>query len=62
MSGLIVTEYVAPPIPLRDWDWLAYVEGADDEGDLGLTGYGPTSDAAYRDLAEKLALAYLEAV
>lgn len=57
-SSLIVTQYVAPPVPTREWDWMAHVDG-DDEG-LGPTGRGPTECEALRDLCEQLALMVYE--
>ena len=52
----IRTEYVYPPIPLRQFDWAAY----DDDTYCGcgechsLVGYGPTEQAAIDDLNEQL--------
>lgn len=48
----IVTQYVCPPIPTRQFDWMAHIE--DDEG-TGPTGRGPTEAEALRDLCEQLA-------
>ena len=47
----IVTEYVAPPVPTSLWDWMAYVEGGDEE----TVGRGPTETEALRDLCAQLA-------
>lgn len=47
----IVTVYVYPPIPVRDMDWMAYIEG-DEEGP---TGRGETEADALLDLAGQLA-------
>ena len=47
----IKTEYVYPPIPIRDWDWCAYFDG-DEEG--GPVGWGKTKDEALADLAAKI--------
>lgn len=44
----IITNNVYPPIPIRQFDWVAYYDG-DDE--LGEYGYGPTEQAAIADLA-----------
>jgi len=45
---LIVTDYVYPPIPSRQYDWVAYYDG--DEGYP--TGYGPTEALAIQDLTD----------
>ena len=58
MKSLIVTEYVRPPVPTTDYDWMAYIDG--DEGD-GPTGRGPTEVEALRDLCEQLAIQVMEA-
>lgn len=49
--GAIVTEYVAPPVPTRQWDWVAYINGDEESG---LNGRGPTECEALRDLCEQL--------
>ena len=49
---MIVTEYVAPPVPTTMYDWLAYVEGQDEEGPHGR---GPSELEAVKDLCEQLA-------
>lgn len=54
MSGLIVTSGLFPPVPTRQWDWVAYIKG--DEEANGPTGRGPTECEALRDLCEQLAL------
>lgn len=56
---MIKTEYVRPPVPTRQWDWVAYIEG-DEEGDWP-TGRGPTEAEALRDLCEQLADIVLDA-
>ena len=48
----IGTEYIRPPVPSTQYDWMAYVEG---EEDCMPEGYGPTEAAALRNLAEQLA-------
>ena len=53
---MIVTQYVAPPVPTTMWDWMAHIEG-DEEGP---TGRGPTECDALRDLCEQLALIVCE--
>ena len=47
----IRTEYVFPPIPIRDFDWFAYiVEQAED----GLRGWGKTQIDAICNLLEQI--------
>jgi len=46
----IITEYLYPPVPKRDWDWIAYRDGFE-PGDI--VGRGPTENAAIRDLLEQ---------
>jgi hypothetical protein len=55
---MIVTEWVDPPIPTTMYDWMAYVEGEQD--DNSPTGRGPTETEALRDLCEQLAVLYYE--
>lgn len=47
----ICTEYVNPPIPSRIWDWVAYLEDAD-EGEPH--GWGATEEEAIESLKEIL--------
>lgn len=47
----IVTKRVDPPVPTRQYDWVAYVDG----GDENVNGRGPTEAEALRDLCEQLA-------
>jgi hypothetical protein len=47
MTRPIRTEFVYPPIPLRDCDWLATFEDADEAGPQG---WGATREAAIADL------------
>lgn len=51
---MIVTQCVNPPVPTRQWDWVAYIEG--DEEANGPTGRGPTEAEALRDLCERLVM------
>lgn len=47
----IVTSYVNPVIPAREYDWAAWF---DDEGEeAGRYGYGPTEEAAIADLLDQ---------
>ena len=52
-SPSIEVEYIAPPIPLRDFDYRANFAGYE-PGDC--LGYGPTPDAAVRDLIDAHAM------
>lgn len=51
---MIVTQRVVPPVPTRQWDWVAYIEG--DEEFQQPCGRGPTEAEALRDLCEQLAM------
>ncbi len=55
---MIVTEFVCPPVPTRQWDWVACVQGDEAHGP---TGRGPTETEALRDLCEQLAQRVAEA-
>ena len=46
----IVTDLVYPPIPIRDYDWNAWVDGEEE----CITGWGRTEEAAIADLKEQL--------
>jgi|GEM_PF-912464 len=50
----IITKHNPPPIPVRTFDWRAYVDGRED-----YTGWGATSSEAVDDLLEKLPEAML---
>jgi hypothetical protein len=50
MNTNIITVFVHPPIPVRDHDWCAYVDG-DEEG---ACGWGRTEIEAIEDLKEQL--------
>lgn len=66
---VIITEYVRPPVPIRDWDWTAHLkdyDGAPDSCDGFDNYYGPpcannrvgegrTEEAAIEDLLDQLA-------
>jgi hypothetical protein len=60
---MIKTEYIAPPVPTKAYDWVAYVDDQEDGTGTGqaTTAYGPTECEALRALCEQLALLYLEA-
>jgi hypothetical protein len=44
----IVTTYVYPPIPLRQFDWIAHYDSPED----GPFGHGATEAEAIADLTE----------
>ncbi len=52
----IVTSFQYPPIPVRDFDWLAYFDGQEE----GPQGWGRTKDAAIADLIENFPDEYEE--
>ena len=47
MTKKIMTNYVYPPIPIRDWDWIAYYDGEEESQNYGL---GKTEQEAIDDL------------
>lgn len=47
----IVTSFVYPPIPCRDWDWQAVFEGFE-PGDA--VGWGQTEQQAIENLLESM--------
>lgn len=47
MAPKIVTFNASPPIPERSWDWVAYYDGNEEDGDYG---YGRTEAEAIDDL------------
>jgi len=47
----IKTDFVFPPIPVRDHDWCAYIDGQEEDGPYG---WGRTEAEAIRDLKEQL--------
>jgi hypothetical protein len=48
----VISAYVFPPIPVRDQDWIAYID--DLVEDSSSYGYGATEVEALRALAEEL--------
>lgn len=48
----IVTSYVCPPIPVRQFDWCAHYDGEEDAGGYG---YGATEAEAIADFIENCA-------
>ena len=47
----IVTEHAYPPIPIRQFDWRAWIDGMEDTGP---TGWASTEIGAIEDLKEQL--------
>jgi hypothetical protein len=47
----IMTSYVSPPIPIRDFDWVAWIDGEED----GHRGHGKTEREAIDELHNALA-------
>ena len=45
----IVTSFVYPPIPIRDFDWCAYFDGTEETGRYG---YGRTEAEAIEELMD----------
>lgn len=45
----IITVSICPPIPSRQFDWMAYFEGSDEDS---YVGYGPTVERAIFDLRQ----------
>lgn len=54
----LVTNCEYPPIPIRDMDWYAHVEGDEESGKYG---WGPTEEAAIADWVENYGEEYEEA-
>lgn len=55
MEVKIVTDFVYPPIPIRDKDWRAYIEG---EEETGRYGWGKTEESAVLDFVEQYGYFY----
>lgn len=47
----IVTDFVYPPIPVREFDWCAWVDGCEEDGPRG---WGKTKEQAVTALLEEL--------
>ena len=45
----IVTSHIYPPIPIRKFDWCAYFDGEEEDGNYG---YGETEQEAIRDFMD----------
>ena len=41
--------YVNPPVPMRNFDWCAYYDGCEEEGQRG---WGSTKEEAIEDLLD----------
>jgi hypothetical protein len=46
----ILTSCIAPPVPSRNFDYTAWVDGREE----WLQGYGPTAAAAIQDLQDQI--------
>jgi len=46
----IVTDFLHPPIPSRSFDWVAFIDGQEDDA----VGYGKTEREAVNELLELL--------
>lgn len=57
MSRKIVTSCQYPPIPIRQFDWCAYFDGTEEDGNYG---WGATEEAAIADFIENYAEEYEE--
>jgi hypothetical protein len=51
MNSWVRVEFEAPPIPVRDYDWHAWIDGDEEWG----TFHAPTKYEALERLAEALA-------
>lgn len=51
---MIITSYIHPPIPVRHFDWVAYIDGL--EENTKLYGHGASEQAARDDLRAQLDL------
>ena len=47
----IKTSYVFPPIPMRQFDWCAYMDGREEAGPYG---WGRTEEEAVKDLTQEI--------
>lgn len=47
----VVLSFEYPPVPVRGWDWMAYVEGREE---CGPQGWGATRQQAVDDLLERI--------
>jgi len=49
MTPKIIVHYEHPPIPWRNFDWVAFRDGREEEGNYG---YGATEQEAIQDLLD----------
>lgn len=49
MPRKIITVNTFPPIPIRQFDWMAHFEG---DEELGPRGFGETEEKAVKDLTD----------
>lgn len=47
----IIIEYIHPPIPSRSCDWLAWIDGQEEDGPKGC---GATKQEALQDLVNEM--------
>lgn len=47
MTREIITSHVFPPIPVRNFDWCAFYDGHEEDGNYG---WGETEEVAISDL------------
>lgn len=52
MTLRIVTSHIHPPIPLRQFDWVAYLDGREEQTQF--YGHGATEERAREDLRMNL--------
>jgi hypothetical protein len=50
----VITQYVYPPIPIRQFDWCAYLDFGEYDVESGPYGWGRTEAEAILDLEELL--------
>ena len=61
MERKIITEYWAKPIPIRDFDWIAYFDGDEPNDDGQMRhGYGSSEQKAINELNDSNISDYVE--
>lgn len=48
-KDILVTRFVYPPIPIRQFDWCCYIDGEEEAGNYG---WGRTEEEAVKDFLE----------
>lgn len=48
---VIITSHDMPPVPTRNMDWCAYLDGQEEDGPYG---YGPTELEAIAELVDNM--------